>query len=105
MTLQRFLQWPSEQTIARGIPDIYESTKKSVIDLLEGATSVCVLADIWTSKAVRAYMGITAHYIDRDFRPRHLLLRVARFQGSHTGEACFKMIVDCLAEFKVKKFS
>ncbi|CAG8666084.1 21618_t:CDS:2 [Dentiscutata erythropus] len=40
---------------------------------------------MWTSTAVKAYMGIIAHYIDKDWQLQQKTLDFVEVEGSHTG--------------------
>ena len=57
--------------------------------------------DAWTSPGVQGYMGITAHWIDRDWRLRAELIEFMVVQGSHTGENFAKILVKSLEELGI----
>ena len=48
------------------------------------ASSVCVTTDIWTSQNVESFMAVTAHYIDRNYKFKTVLLQCSNLPGNHT---------------------
>ena len=64
------------------------------------APGVFLTLDLWSSRDMRSFMGITAHYIV-EFELSTAMLACSRFCGSHTREAiyeCYKEIID---EFQI----
>ncbi|CAH1979160.1 unnamed protein product [Acanthoscelides obtectus] len=56
----------------------YESTREQ----MNQVKKICLTTDHWTSTA--NYMGITAHFIDEDFKLRSKLIKCIKFEGEHT---------------------
>ena len=48
--------------------------------------SVCTTTDLWTNNQQSAYIGITAHFIDENFKLQSIMLTCTRITGSHTAE-------------------
>ena len=53
---------------------------------LQKAEVICVTVDLWSSRQMRSYFGMTAHYV-ADWCLQSLMLACSRFRGSHTGDA------------------
>ena len=47
--------------------------------------SVCLTVDIWSSRQMRGFLGITGHYIV-DWTLKYVMLACKRFRGRHTAE-------------------
>jgi zinc finger BED domain-containing protein 1 (E3 SUMO-protein ligase ZBED1) len=61
---------------------------------LQSALGVAITTDGWSSLATKAYLNITAHWLDEDFRMQRAVLGISRLMGSHTHDK----IADCLRE-------
>ena len=54
--------------------------------LHEAPGKLSFTVDGWTSPATQAFLGITVHWIDKQWRLRELLLDFVPLEGSHTAE-------------------
>jgi len=45
--------------------------------------------DLWSSKTMRGYLGISCTGVTEDYEPFNAFLTLRPMQGSHTGEAIF----------------
>ncbi|KAK0140687.1 Zinc finger BED domain-containing protein 1 [Merluccius polli] len=79
---------PSRQTIIRRIDNLYEEEKSTRAKELEQATSVCLTGDHWTSLGNHNYLGVTAHYIDGEWKLRSHALTVMKTEERHHADAC-----------------
>jgi hypothetical protein len=69
---------PSKDTIRREIDRRFGEEKKRVRSMLQGVPGRLSFAvDAWTSPNMRAFLGITVHWIDADWELRSLLLDMA----------------------------
>ena len=62
-----------------------EEDFNSLKEKVEKVDSVCVTLDLWSSRQMRSYLGITAHFI-LDWKLGSALLACKRFTGRHTHE-------------------
>lgn len=58
-----------------------------MIALLQQAVSVSITSDSWTNANLLKFVGITAHFLDADFKLFRILLAVTTFPEELTGEA------------------
>jgi hypothetical protein len=88
---------PSASTVKREIMKMHEEEIDHVRDRLQKAGSRISLAlDCWTSLNTKAFLGITAHYIDDAWIPRSLVLDLAHLPGLHTGkDLCETLVAKC----------
>ena len=66
---------------------LYDKTKAQITTLLAEAYAICFNCDIWSSRKMRGYIDVSAHFIDKDWKLRNLLLRCPRFTSRHTWES------------------
>ncbi|KAL0808545.1 hypothetical protein ABMA28_012990 [Loxostege sticticalis] len=86
------------------LPALYETCLAQTKEKLEAeADSVCLTTDIWTSSVNDAYLGVTAHYIDKDFNLKSVLLDCVPMSGSHTAENIKSIVIRILQDFKLKE--
>ena len=76
------------------------SLQSTVKSSLESTSDVCVTLDIWSSRQMRSYLGITAHYIS-DWTLRSVVLACKRFRGRHTADNIIRQYEACLTEFDI----
>ena len=73
------------------LPQMFASVKSQVEGILAKQSFFFATVDIWTDRAMRSYLGITAHTITTDevtkeMNLRSFLLKFQRLNGSHTAE-------------------
>lgn len=51
----------------------------------EGRSFIALTADIWTSLATEAYLGVTCHFITEDWKMKTLTLATMPLDERHTG--------------------
>jgi hypothetical protein len=88
---------PSADTIKRNIMECYREESVSIGDQLRNTSGkISLTLDCWTSPNVKAFMGITAHYIDDNWVPQSLVLDFVPLPGLHTGEElCQTLVATC----------
>jgi hypothetical protein len=69
--------------------------------ITEGALSVCLTYDPWTSMAKEGYMDVTVHYIDSQSNPHNRCAGIEHLQRSHTGELIAGVVAGVLALYKI----
>jgi hAT family protein len=88
---------PSAVTTKRETMDHYHKEATHVGERLRNAGSkISVTLDCWTSPNVKAFLGITAHYVDDTWTLRSLVLDFVPLAGSHSGEElCEAFVAEC----------
>ncbi|KAJ0170004.1 hypothetical protein K1T71_000880 [Dendrolimus kikuchii] len=67
------------------IPALYEKCLAEVKETVtQDIRSVCITTDCWTSSQTESYIAVTAHYIDKDFEPRQVLLECKNMKERHS---------------------
>ena len=72
----------------------------SLKEFLAKTSDVAVTIDVWTSRDMRSYIGITAHYITA-YKLQSKLLTCKRFTGAHTAENIRDCYDEILAAYSI----
>jgi len=57
--------------------------------------------DAWTSPNCIAFLGITAHWISKDWKLKEVLIGFHKLSGSHSGENLADAFVSCCDELNI----
>ena len=86
-TLNPQVDVPSRKVITGLIQDNYWQMKDIMLSYVSGANAKFSLTvDMWTSRAMDAYMCINAHCISEEAEHRSFILDFVPFVEDHTGE-------------------
>ena len=68
------------------LPQLYDDTKKKVLNEITKAQSVSFTSDIWTcSSSNETFISLSGHWIKNTFERKYAVLYASRFPESHTG--------------------
>jgi hypothetical protein len=97
----------ARSTIAVDIEKRVAAMKTFLEEVLSKVKTINMTVDIWTDRRMRAYMGVTAHYVIRDaeghFTLKSSLLACDRFTGRHTGDRISAELENILDSFRIKQ--
>jgi len=83
----------SANTLASRIRSKATDYKARIISVLKRQTKVNLTMDVWTSSSgtngSSDYLGVVCHFIDKDFRPKQVLLGFEVLMNTHTGKLSF----------------
>ena len=79
----------------------HDQVRAEMVKQLAGSAQVCLTMDIWTNRQMRAYLGVTAHYID-NFVLKNLMLVCRRIYGTHSGENIIRIYDGIVQSFGIK---
>ena len=78
---------PDRRTLRTNyIPKMYEHEKSHINHVIANVSSYALTTDIWSSRAMHSYMGVTIHFIDINFCLSSYLFDVKELLDNHTGE-------------------
>lgn len=83
------------------IPVMYEREKQRIGTLVTNASSFSITTDLWSSRTMQSYTGLTIHFIDEDFNLHSYLLDTKEFTDSHTGENMAEELATILEDWKL----
>ena len=67
---------------------------------MQQAQDLCLTVDLWSSRDMRSFLGITGHFI-LDYTLQSIMITCCRFKGSHTGDRIFSVYQETLAHFAI----
>lgn len=93
-------QIPSDRTLVNLLTNEYNRVRGPVHVLLQRARSMIHFTfDGWTSRQNASFLGINAHFIDRDWKQWRILLALPAFRKRHTGAALADEVADTICAF------
>ena len=94
---------PARSTVTSHLATMAEGVRQQLSDKLATVRSVNLTLDIWSDRKMRAYLGVTAHYIlPAKSELSSSLLTCSRFTGSHTGERIAAELGSTLDVYNIK---
>ena len=85
------------------IPAKISALRIDLMCMLSKADSkICVTIDLWSSRQMRSYYGVTGHFIT-DWTLYSVMLACTRFSGSHTGDAIADKFQDVTSSFEISE--
>lgn len=78
----------------------YDEVKANIKSRLENAEWVSVTLDIWSSRQMRSYIGVTGHFIG-DWKLHNVVLSCKRFHGRHTGHNIMQEFEEIRQHFNI----
>ena len=67
------------------------------------AESVALTTDIWTSVATEAYITVTAHYFEKDWKIQSFVLQTPAFPERHTGTEIANKVKEICDNFRISE--
>ncbi|CAM4609835.1 unnamed protein product [Leuciscus chuanchicus] len=77
---------PAQETVMRALRSRFDGLKVNVNQLLQSSEAVGLTTDLWSSLRMEAYMTVTAHFIDADWKMNSVVLETKQMDEAHTGE-------------------
>ena len=84
------------------LPQRAASVRSDLKNILQRAQDVALTIDLWLSRDMRAFIGITGHFI-LDFTMRGVMLACHHVRGSHTAENVHLMYEETVACFDLAR--
>jgi hypothetical protein len=96
---------PSSTSLRRYITSAYEHALPAVkSELASARIKINLSFDLWTSLNRRlSLLGVVAHYLDKRFAPRSVLLGLPRMSGAHTAASLSTQLVSILDFYDLRK--
>uniref|UniRef100_A0A3Q1FT65 BED-type domain-containing protein n=1 Tax=Acanthochromis polyacanthus TaxID=80966 RepID=A0A3Q1FT65_9TELE len=93
---------PSRTHFASLLDKKYEATVDKVKSTISAIDSkVALTADIWTSVATEGYLGITCHYIGRDWEMESICFCTMPLEDRHTAQNIAGWLEETLEKFEI----
>uniref|UniRef100_A0A1A8UPS6 Uncharacterized protein n=2 Tax=Nothobranchius furzeri TaxID=105023 RepID=A0A1A8UPS6_NOTFU len=93
---------PSRTHFAKLLEKKYQDNMNQVKDTLSALDSqIAITADIWTSVANEAYLGITCHYIGTEWQMESICLSTMPLEDRHTAQNIAMWLQETLEKFEI----
>ncbi|KAM3850482.1 E3 SUMO-protein ligase ZBED1-like [Diretmus argenteus] len=80
----------------------YDVTFQKVKATLKGVKgSLSLTADVWTSRATEAYLGVSCHFLDEDWQMKSFNLATMPLEERHTGANIMIWMEEVIAKFDI----
>ncbi|XP_011403989.1 PREDICTED: zinc finger BED domain-containing protein 4-like [Amphimedon queenslandica] len=79
----------------------YSTCKGSLRTKLEESRNIALTTDIWPSRAVEAYITVTAHFFDSSWKLNAYVLETTAFPERHTGVEIAAKLQDIVDDFNI----
>ena len=83
------------------VPLEFERIENKIKGILNLADYCSITVDLWSNRSMRAYMGITCHLIDNNYKLHSFLLQCERFKGNHTAANISLRVQAVIAKFEL----
>ena len=98
-TAEPKFQMPSRKHLSYTLlPQRAERVRQMLKQQMSRAPSVYLTVDMWSSRDMRSYIGITSHFVV-DFVLESQMVACKRFRGSHTAENIHEMFEETIAPY------
>lgn len=98
---------PSEKGIIRDINDYYNerlnNLQHNILIHQTKGYSFNICLDGWTSITQKAFLGITIHWLNNNWKLESYLLRLCPLNKRHSGKYLFKVLLKTLKDFNIDK--
>ncbi|KAK4413950.1 Zinc finger BED domain-containing protein RICESLEEPER 2 [Sesamum alatum] len=102
-TLQPQFNITSVTAVQEQVMGIYFREKQKLLDLLSGISGrLNLTVDLWTSNQSLAYVLITGHFIDHDWKLQRRILNFITVQFPDSDTAFSHAIADCLTDWSAE---
>ncbi|XP_078444850.1 putative transcriptional regulator tpeD [Wolffia australiana] len=93
---------PGPDAVKATASAMYTEVRIKLIEMFAGIHSVSLIVEAWTSGNNLSLLGITAHWIDGDWKLCDLLLAIRRIKRSHCGTNLANLIVEVAYEYGIE---
>ncbi len=83
------------------LPNRCKLLHQRVNDLIASATGVCITLDIWSSRNMQSFIGVTAH-LCVNYKMEAVLLACRHMTGRHTAVNVLRYYQDIIAEYNLE---
>ena len=68
------------------LPSYFTKVEEAIGHALEGIGTCSITLDIWSSRRMHSYLGVTCHFVSETWEVKSLLIACSQLHGRHTGE-------------------
>ncbi|XP_078447458.1 putative transcriptional regulator tpeD [Wolffia australiana] len=93
---------PGPDAVKTTASTMYTEVRGKLVEMFAEIHSVSLTVDAWTSRNNLSLLGVTAHWIDGDWKLCDLLLAILRIKGSHCDTNLARLIVELAYEYGIE---
>jgi len=94
----------SADTLKRKLIDLYETNLEKIKKILEETPGkISFTTDIWTSPSTKSFVSLTAHFIDKKWKLRSLIVDFSQLFGQHTGQNIKNAFLSSIQHLSISK--
>lgn len=95
---------PCRKTLTSNVMKLYDTTKSGIRAMLQGE-KIALTTDGWTSLATESYVTVTAHFINKEWEMKSIVLDTSELQTAHSAQNVSTCIESILREFNLERES
>ena len=93
---------PTGDTIRNSIFKSFENEQKKIKNELQKTSGhISFTLDGWTSKNQISFLGISAHWISKDWELKNVILDFKKLDGPHSGENIANVFFNTIKEYNI----
>ncbi|CAG8503079.1 11602_t:CDS:2 [Scutellospora calospora] len=92
---------PCRQTIKNEIMKWHKSMEEKIKEELATTQKVSITCNIWSSITMQSYLGVTVHYVNKEWKLRQFLLDLCYFPEQHTAIRIQELLLDILDDTNI----
>ena len=74
-----------------------------LLEIKDGLQNCCLTLDGWVSNRTESFLGVTCHYIDKDFEFRSFALDLKLLIESHSTNYIYSQLLEVLEEWEIRE--
>ena len=83
------------------LPSYYSKVEEAIQQALGQVSTCSITLDIWSSRRMHSYLGITCHFISAMWEATSVLLSCSQLQGRHTAENIISEFEEVVTHYKI----
>ncbi|XP_078447180.1 putative transcriptional regulator tpeD [Wolffia australiana] len=93
---------PGSDAVKAKAKRMYIDVQGKLVEMFADVSNVSLTVDAWTSQNNIALLGITAHWIDNDWKLCELLLGLRQIKGPHSGSNLAMIVVEVAYHYGIE---
>ncbi|XP_078447621.1 putative transcriptional regulator tpeD [Wolffia australiana] len=93
---------PGPDAVKATAERMYVNVQGKLVEMFAEVSSVSLTVDAWTSQNNIPLLGITAHWVDNNWKIRELLLGLRQIKGSHSGSNLVTLVVEVAYHYGIE---
>ena len=79
----------------------YDGVKNQILKRLQGVESINLTLDLWSNRQMKSFLGVTGHFISKEWKMESMMLACNRVTGRHTAENIASWYVEITSEYDI----